>query len=131
MSSRVAGILVCGLTLTVLVSCNHRSLGPANPSPADNVEALLGGRVSGVDVIHTRSGGFLIRLRGANMSFGNKEPLYVVDGIPVEVDPRSGVDWLKPASIARIEVLKHPAETTVYGPRGANGVIVITTKRSR
>jgi TonB-dependent SusC/RagA subfamily outer membrane receptor len=42
-----------------------------------------------------------------------------------------GLDWLSPADIMRIDVLKYPAETSVYGPRGANGVILITTTRSR
>jgi len=55
----------------------------------------------------------------------------VVDGIPVEVEPGRGLDWLSPAEIARIDVLKDAPETTMYGVRGANGVILVTTKRSR
>jgi TonB-dependent starch-binding outer membrane protein SusC len=46
------------------------------------------------------------------------------------VDPRRGIDWFKLEDIARIEVLKTTAETAVYGPRGANGVILIATKQS-
>jgi len=92
------------------------------------VEALLEGRFSGVHVVRTPTGGFLIRIRGASTILGNKEPLYVVDGIPVEVDPLYGLDWLNPADLARIDVLKDAAETTMYGVRGANGVILITTK---
>jgi TonB-dependent SusC/RagA subfamily outer membrane receptor len=90
------------------------------------VEELLAGRVAGVHVLPAPGGGFLIRIRGAN----NPEPLYVIDGMPVEVTPGRGLDWLDPADIARIDVLKNPAETSIFGGRGANGVILITTKRS-
>lgn len=96
-----------------------------------NVEELLVGRIPGVHVFRTRSGGFSVRIRGAGTVLGKGEPLYVVDGIPVEVDPVHGLNWLNPADIARIDVLKNPAETSMYGVRGANGVIVITTKRPR
>ncbi len=92
------------------------------------VEGLLEGRFPGVHVVRTPAGGFLIRVRGASTILGNQGPLYVVDGIPVEVDPQLGVDWLNPADIARIDVLKDAPETTMYGVRGANGVILITTK---
>ncbi|MFN8668737.1 MAG: hypothetical protein U0164_16270 [Gemmatimonadaceae bacterium] len=49
----------------------------------------------------------------------------------LEVDPRRGLDIIEPSTIARIDVLRNPAETALYGGRGANGVIVITTKRPR
>jgi TonB-dependent SusC/RagA subfamily outer membrane receptor len=94
------------------------------------VEQLLAGRFPGVTVVRTRSGGFSVRIRGAGTILGNKEPLYVVDGVRVETTPGRGLDWLNPADIERIDVLKNPAETSIYGLRGANGVIVITTKRS-
>jgi TonB-dependent starch-binding outer membrane protein SusC len=97
---------------------------------ATQVEQLLEGRFPGVDVVRTRSGGFSVRIRGATTFLASNEPLYVVDGIPVEVDRERGLDWLSPAEIERIDVLKDPAETTMYGVRGANGVIIITTKRS-
>lgn len=93
------------------------------------VEELLAGRFPGVHVLPTPSGGFSIRIRGAG-SLRDTEPLYVVDGMPVEVTPGRGLDWLDPTDIARIDVLKNPAETSIFGVRGANGVIVITTKRN-
>jgi TonB-dependent SusC/RagA subfamily outer membrane receptor len=95
------------------------------------VEERLAGRFPGVYVVRTPSGGFSIRIRGASTVLGNREPLFVVDGIAVEATPGRGLDWLNPADIERIDVLKNPAETSMYGVRGANGVIVITTKRSR
>lgn len=95
------------------------------------VEELLVGRFPGVHVFRTPSGGYSVRIRGASTIVGNGEPLYVVDGIPVRVDPVDGLNWLNPADIARIDVLKNPPETSMYGVQGANGVIVITTKRPR
>jgi TonB-dependent SusC/RagA subfamily outer membrane receptor len=94
------------------------------------VEEMLSGRVAGVRVLPTPNGGFSIRIRGVSTVIGNTEPLYIVDGLPVEVTPGEGLNWLDPADIARIDVLKDPAETTMYGVRGANGVILIKTKRS-
>jgi TonB-dependent SusC/RagA subfamily outer membrane receptor len=98
---------------------------------APQVEQLLEGRVPGVNVVRTRSGGYVFRIRGASTLVGRQGPLYVVDGIPVEIDPEHGLDWLSPTEIERVEVLKTAAETSMYGVRGANGVILITTKRAR
>lgn len=92
------------------------------------VEELLAGRFPGVYVIRTPSGGWSLRIRGVSTLRGSGEPLYVVDGLPVRLDPGHGLDWLNPADIERIDVLKNPAETSMYGVRGANGVILITTK---
>jgi TonB-dependent SusC/RagA subfamily outer membrane receptor len=96
---------------------------------APQIEQLLEGRFPGVEVLRTRSGGFLIHIRGVTTLLGRSEPLYVVDGLPVEIDPERGLDWLSPAEIERIDILKDPAETSMYGVRGASGVILITTKR--
>jgi TonB-dependent SusC/RagA subfamily outer membrane receptor len=98
---------------------------------AAQVEELLADRFPGVNVVRTPGGGFAIRIRGVSTFLGTREPLYVVDGLPVEVTPGRGLDWLNPAEIERIDILKDPAETSMYGVRGANGVIVITTKGSR
>jgi len=57
------------------------------------------------------------------------EPLYVVDDKPIPVDPSRGIEWFQLEDIARISVLKDPAEIAVYGPPGINGVILITTKQ--
>lgn len=95
------------------------------------VEELLEGRFAGVHVIRTPGGGLSIRVRGSSSFLGDNGPLYVIDGMPVEVDARRGLDWLSPSEIERIDVLKDPTETTMYGVRGANGVILITTKRPR
>jgi len=82
-------------------------------------------RFPGVNIVMTPRGGFLIRTYSGRMGLG--EPLYVIDGAPLFVDARRGIDWLKPDDVAKIEVLTGQAETAIYGPRGANGVVVITT----
>ena len=98
---------------------------------ARQVEELIAGRIAGVQVLPTADGGFSVRIRGTGTFVGNPEPLYVVDGQPVSVSQGRGVDWLNPADIARIDVLKDAASTALYGVRGGNGVILITTKRGR
>jgi TonB-dependent SusC/RagA subfamily outer membrane receptor len=96
---------------------------------AKRVEELLAGRVAGLRVIPTANGGFIIRIRGTGSLTGETDPLYVVDGMVVQVEPGQGLNWLNPAEIERIDVLKDAAETSIYGVRGANGVILIKTKR--
>ena len=94
---------------------------------AMDVEALLQGRFAGVDVRETADGGFRIRIRGSRSLFGNNDPLYVVDGVPIEPMPGSGLLGINPYDIKSIEVLKGNA-AAIYGNRGANGVIVIETR---
>ena len=100
----------------------------ASERAVGQTEELLEGRFSGVDVIRTSSGGFLLRIRGVSSYLGRSEPLYVIDGTPTEVHPQRGLDWLNPSDIRRITVLKGPPDTSLYGVRGANGVIVIETR---
>ena len=96
------------------------------------VEELMESRLSGVVVTRTADGGYSVRVRGGASSFmANEEPLYVIDGVPFQVQDGRGLSFLNPADVARIDLLKNPSETAIYGVRGANGVIVITTKRPR
>lgn len=105
--------------------------GDVDAQHASQVEELLIARFPGVQVIPAPAGGFLVRIRGFSTLAGDATPLYVVDGIPLNVSPARGIDWLNPADVARIDVLKDAASTAIYGMRGANGVILITTKRPR
>ena len=94
-----------------------------------SMEDLFAGRFPGVDVSRTEGGGLQIRIRGgSNTFFGSNEPLYVVDDTPLPPDSH-GIVFLNPHDIQKIEVLKNPADTAIYGIRGGNGVIKITTKR--
>lgn len=93
-----------------------------------HLEEMLEGRVAGVDVVRT-SAGFRVRIRGVRTFSGSAEPLYVVDGVPLAAV--GGTFGINPQHVARIDVLKDAGSTAIYGSRGANGVIVITTRRGR
>ena len=69
----------------------------------------------------------LMENRGTT-SINNSDPLYVVDGVPVDI---GGIDYLNPNDIESIEVLKDAASAAIYGARAASGVILVTTKRTR
>lgn len=92
------------------------------------IEQILIGRFPGVQVYDTGRG-LAVQIRGPTSIYGNNAPLFVIDGVPVEVGAE-GLLAINPADIARIEVLKDGASTAQYGVRGANGVIVITTKQA-
>lgn len=83
-------------------------------------------RVPGVIVRKDASGnGGKIIIRGVNSIQGSTDPLFVVDGVTVE-----DISWINPNDIKSIDVLKDASATSIYGMRGANGVIVITTKKT-
>lgn len=95
------------------------------------VEDLLAGRVAGVMVSSRADGSVSIRIRGIRSIMGSNEPLVVIDGMPVNAFSAShALMGLAPADVARIDVLKDAGSTAAYGVRGANGVILITTKRA-
>lgn len=90
------------------------------------VEQSLQGRTAGVTITSTSGQpgeALTVRVRGISTT-GNSDPLYVVDGFPV-----GGIDYLNPGDIESIEVLKDAAAASIYGARGANGVVLITTKQ--
>jgi TonB-dependent SusC/RagA subfamily outer membrane receptor len=94
------------------------------------VEELLEGRAPGVQVLHLPNGGFALRIRGLSSPSGGNDPLIVIDGTQSADGNGSGaLAALNPQDVVRIEVLKDAASTAFYGMRGANGVIVITTRR--
>lgn len=94
-----------------------------------HLEQLLEGQVAGVHVITTPAG-FSVRIRGTSSIYGSSEPLYVVDGVPLDHLP-SGMIGINPHDVESITVLKDAGSTAIYGSRGANGVILIKTKRGR
>lgn len=94
--------------------------------PVTRLDQVLQGRAAGVQVINSTGapgGAVRIRIRGANSLSGSNDPLYVVDGF-------IGADFttINPDDIASIDVLKDASATAIYGSRGANGVVIITTK---
>lgn len=100
-------------------------------SEVTRVEELFVGRFAGVRVFHHPGGGIAIRIRGESSIYGGNEPLYVIDGMPMESGSGGTLAGLNPADIRRIEVLKDIGSTAFYGVRGANGVVLITTRGAR
>lgn len=104
--------------------------------PAASLNQNLSGRVTGVNVSSNsgRPGGRAnVRVRGATSISVSNNPLYVIDGVILNAaDLQNGstpIDYINPNDIASIEILKDASSTAIYGARGANGVILITTKR--
>jgi TonB-dependent SusC/RagA subfamily outer membrane receptor len=101
-----------------------------NNKNVSNVSQALAGEVAGVRVINTSGQpgtSATIRIRGIGSVNGNRDPLYVVDGVPYT----GFINSINPNDIATMTVLKDAAATSIYGSRGANGVIVITTRNGR
>lgn len=98
-------------------------------TPTEPVEYLLMARFPGVEASRAPDGSIAIRIRGTSTILGSTAPLYVVDGIPVQPGPDGGLPGINPYDIESIEVLKDAASTSMYGVRGANGVIVIKIKK--
>jgi len=97
--------------------------------PGEPVEQLLTSRFTGLLVSRTSSGGLSVRIRGVGSFLSSNEPLYVIDDVPVNLGDGATLRAINPRDIASIEVIKDPAGLAFYGVRGANGVIVIRTKR--
>lgn len=112
--------------------------------PIIGVDQALQGRAAGVQVLQnsgTPGSGVAVRVRGAASISASNEPLYVVDGLPINTGNTSqlgtgnqstnGLNDLNPNDIATIEVLKDAAAAAIYGSRASNGVVLITTKRGK
>jgi TonB-dependent SusC/RagA subfamily outer membrane receptor len=99
-------------------------------APNVPIEQLLQSKVAGIIVTRTDDGSIAIRIRGTSSFSGNNFPLYVVDGVPVASGPGGSLPGINPYDIASIKVLKEATDITMYGSRGANGVIIIKTKQA-
>lgn len=97
--------------------------------PITRVEDALQGRVSGVSVMSSGvpGGDMKIRVRGTSSVNKSNDPLYVVDGIVRE----SGLEGISPEDIQSMQILKDASSTAIYGSRGANGVVLVTTKSGK
>lgn len=117
---------------------------------ATSINSSLQGRIAGVQTSQSASpgGGVSVRIRGSGSINASNEPLYVIDGIPIQgsggaADPLSDtffqlsrpsanpLSFLSPGDIESIDVLKDASATAIYGSRGANGVVIITTKQGQ
>ncbi|OIV40346.1 SusC/RagA family TonB-linked outer membrane protein [Flavobacterium johnsoniae] len=116
--------------------------------PVTNILAAMQGRMAGVSITQTTGapgGGFDIKIRGQNsLRSTANNPLYIIDGVPYSSDPigysqtstiypssTSPLNNINPDNIESIEVLKDADATSIYGSRGANGVVLITTKKGK
>tara|TARA_R110002050_G_scaffold261556_1_gene401673 strand:+ start:180207 stop:183494 length:3288 start_codon:yes stop_codon:yes gene_type:complete len=99
--------------------------------PVNNALEALQGKAAGVDITSSQRPGTVgsIRIRGNRSLSASNSPLYVVDGVPLLSD--SAIETLNPRDIESIDVLKDASATAIYGSRGANGVIIVTTKQGK
>jgi TonB-linked SusC/RagA family outer membrane protein len=98
--------------------------------PVDNALQAMQGKVAGVDITSNERPGTVgnIRIRGERSVNATNNPLYVVDGIPLTT---GGIEYLNPNDIESIDVLKDASATAIFGSRGANGVVIVTTKQGK
>ena len=98
-----------------------------NKGAITSAEGLLNGRTSGVVVTQSGTPGndAVIRVRGGSSLLSSNDPLVVIDGLPVE----GGLSSINPNDIESFSILKDASSTAIYGNRGSNGVILITTKK--
>ena len=141
MTPRARHIAAVGLGALLAVGCG--TTAPGEPEAAEDgsgdpevvtqgvahVQALLRGRVAGVTVVETPRG-FAVRIRGTTSVRGSNAPLYVLDGVPQPPDRWGGLAHVSPRDVAEIRVLKDAIALSQWGVRGANGVVVVTTKRA-
>jgi Ca-activated chloride channel family protein len=90
-----------------------------------NVSNAMNGRVAGLQVMHTPNAPSAIMIRGVQ-SVNTAQPLYVVDGVPYENEPK-----IDPKNIATVDVLKDAVSSAIYGNRGSNGLVLISTKNNQ
>ena len=125
------------------IACAPTPSRPIAPKPAgttvtsedlrnsnESIEAALQRKVPGLVVARTSDGGIALQIRGrSSLTESDLPPLFVMDGLPFHPGPGGALTGVNPSDIESIKVLKGP-ETSMYGSDGANGVILITTKRA-
>ncbi|MFY9154336.1 MAG: TonB-dependent receptor [Prolixibacteraceae bacterium] len=121
-----------------------------NKSVATSPVEMMQGRVAGVSITQNNGepgAGMSVRIRGSNSIRSGQEPLYVIDGVPLDnanITPtgasaagygsgsnKNPLSFLNPEDIESIDILKDASSTAIYGARGANGVVIITTKKGK
>ena len=118
-----------------VTSVSSEMISQMNPTSIDQV---LQGRAAGVLMIQNNGmpgGGASVQIRGLNSINGTNEPIYIIDGVTISgntgTDTDNALSSINPSDIESMEVLKDASATAIYGANGANGVIIITTKRGR
>jgi TonB-dependent starch-binding outer membrane protein SusC len=136
----VRTLLALSMIVGVAAACSSKSSRQAptpkntvtakdlESNPSESIEKILQAKVPGVWVTRTPDGGIALQIRGQSSFYGENQPLYVIDGVTIAPGPNGALQGVNPHDIESIQVLKDPADTAMYGMRGANGVIVIKTK---
>ncbi len=136
------------LAVAASVSCARRSAPTPQPEPQSTtrtrntvsgetiansgdvpIEQILADRVAGVRLGRTSDGTLTVQIRGTTSLNIDNQPLYILDGVPIVPGPGGALAGINPRDIEKIEVLKDAVSTAMYGSRGANGVIIIKTKK--
>ena len=97
--------------------------------PSADIRQSMAGKMPGVQVLQTsgdpEGNNIMVRVRGVSSATAGNEPLYIVDGVPME----NGLSNINPNDVESLEVLKDASSAAIYGSRGSNGVVIITTKK--
>ncbi|MBR8534496.1 TonB-dependent receptor [Carboxylicivirga sediminis] len=132
-SEQLEEIVVTGYGTTkakdVTGSIKSIKLSQIEDNAAPSVDEMLQGRLAGVRLNKADGApgqAMVFEIRGSNSITGNSDPLYIVDGFPID-DP-TYITTIAPEDIERIDILKDASATAIYGSRGSNGVVIITTK---
>ncbi|HAI82358.1 MAG TPA: hypothetical protein DCL43_01725 [Chitinophagaceae bacterium] len=112
---------------TINYNTNEYSADALEQTDAQNLESMLQGRVAGVNVTGVPGASKQVTLRGISSISAGSTPLYIVDGVPVEA---AIFQKIPSVQIESIDVLKDAAATSIYGSRGAQGVVMVTTKNA-
>jgi iron complex outermembrane receptor protein len=120
-----------GSQVTTHVASSVQTFVPDSGAHSGTIADLLEGRVAGLQVIRMANGYMSLRIRGTTSINGNNEPLLVIGGVIIPSDGvGSALEAVAANEVEEISVLKDAGSTAIYGSRGANGVILIRTKRA-
>ena len=136
---RIARGACLGLAVAGIFGC-HKSKPEGSSAPAvsrqdledkrdEPIDKQIQSKAAGVVVTRTPDGGIAVNIRGSSSVMSSNQPLYVIDDVPFEAGPDGALVGINPHDIESIKVLKNPEDTGIYGARGANGVILIKTRR--
>ena len=112
----------------VTTAVSSVSVDDVDERPIVSAAQAIQGKAAGVNVYRpsgSPGAGMVVRVRGVTSFNGSNDPLYVVDGVPVD-----NINFLSPMDIANIQILKDASSAAIYGSRAANGVVLITTKQA-
>jgi TonB-dependent SusC/RagA subfamily outer membrane receptor len=142
--ARLTGTVLAGMLVGLVSACSRSTPTQAvfpeeHTLPADtaavqkrhreSIASLIERASPGVLVTEHADGSVTVRIRGTGSFYGSEEPLYVIDGVPLPLGSGGRLAGINPNDVESVKVLKDAHDTALYGVRGANGVIVITTKR--